>query len=97
MNTIDYMTELDVFIDDEDFMEVIGLTVKAIANPNIPHDKIAALCVRLEAYSLMFRTKFVAYQSFKKGEPNSTHKKNMYKEIYTGVDRLVDALKYQIR
>lgn len=94
---IDYMTELDVFIDDGDFMKVLDLAVKMIAKPNIPHDKIVALVVQLEAYAVVFRTKFVAYQSFRKGEKNSTHKKNMYKEIYTGIDRLVDALKYQLR
>ena len=96
-DSIDYLMELDVFIDDGEFMQVMDLAVKMIAKPNIPHDKIVALVVKLEAYALVFRTKFVAYQSFRKGEQNSTHKKNMYKEIYTGIDRLVDALKYQMR
>jgi hypothetical protein len=96
-DAIDYMTELDVFIDDEEFMEVMNLAVKLVAKPNVPHDKLIALVVQLEAYALVFRTKFVAFQSFKKGEIHSTHKKNMYKEIYTGLDNLVAALKYQIR
>lgn len=96
-NTIDYMTELDVFIDDKDFMEVMELAVKFIAKPNVPAPKVAALCTELEGYAIIFRTKFVAYQSFKKMEKNAVAKKNLYKEIYTGIDRLVDALKYQLR
>lgn len=96
-NTIDYMTELDVFIDDEAFMDVMGLAVKMIAKPNNPAPKVADICVKLQAYSIIFRSKFVAYQSFRKGEKNSVAKKNLYKEMYSGIDKLVDALKYQMR
>jgi hypothetical protein len=96
-DTIDYMTELDVFIDDKEFMEVMDLAVKIIAKPNSDPAKVANVCVKLEAYALLFRSKFVAYMSFKKGEKNGSMKKNFYKEMYTGIDKLVDALKYQMR
>lgn len=96
-NSIDYMTELDVFIDDEDFMKVMNLTIKIIAKPHTDSSKIADAITRLEAHALVFRTKFVAYQSFRKGEKNAIAKKNLYKEMYTGIDKLVDALKYQLR
>ena len=96
-DAIDYMTELDVFIDDTDFMDVMNLAVKIIAKPNSDPAKVADMITRLEAHAIVFRTKFVAYQSFKKGEKNSIEKKNLYKDLYTGIDRLVDALKYQMR
>lgn len=94
---IDYMTELDLFIDDEQFMECMNLAVKMIAKPDVPQPKIAALCVQLEAWAVVFRSKYVAYMSFKKGTKDANARKNFYKEMYHGIDRLVDALKYLMR
>lgn len=94
---IDYLTELDVFIDDEDFMECMNLAVKIIANPNVPAPKVATLCVQLEAYAVIFRSKYASYMGFMKGTKDANAKKNTYKEMYHGIDRLVDALKYLIR
>lgn len=91
-----YEDELNGFMNDEEYKDALELAVKLIAKPNVPQDRIASLCVQLEAYAYIFRTKFVAFQSFKKGE-NSIHKKNMYKEAYTGLDRLVDSLKYLMK
>lgn len=96
MSNVDYLKDLNEFMDDDNFEEVMKLTMKIISDPNIPPPKVATLCVRLEAYAIEFRTKFVAYQSFRKGQ-DSLHKKNMYRAIYDGLDRLVDSLKYLIR
>lgn len=88
--TADYMA-------DEDFGKVLDLVTKIIAGEIPEPAKIAAICARLEAFAIKFRMEFVAYMSFKKGTTEANMKKNHYKELYTGIDRLVDALKYVVR
>lgn len=85
------------YMDDEDFGKVLDLVTKIIAGEIPEPAKIAAVCARLEAFALKFRMQFVAYMSFKKGTTEANMKKNHYKELYTGIDRLVDALKYVVR
>lgn len=89
--------ELSEFIEDKAVDEVINQAL-AMMNDEFPdHDKIARVCARLEAFNLKFRTQFSAYMSYKKGTTDANMKKNHYKELYTGIDRLVDSLKYMIR
>lgn len=93
----DWVDELSQFIEDEDVDAVMQQVLK-IMNGEMPEAaKIAVICARLEAFNLKFRTQFSAYMSYKKGSTEANMKKNHYKEIYTGIDRLVDALKYMIR
>lgn len=89
--------ELSEFIDDKAVDEVIQTALKMMNDEFPDHDKIARVCARLEAFNIKFRTQFSAYMSYKKGTTEANHKKNMYKELYTGIDRLVDSLKYMIR
>ena len=89
--------ELSEFIDDKAVDEVIGQALKMMNDEFPDHDKIARICARLEAFNLKFRTQFSAYMSYKKGTTDANMKKNHYKELYTGIDRLVDSLKYMIR
>ncbi len=92
-----WVEELSQFIEDDDVDEVMAQVVR-IMNGEFPETaKIALICARLEAYNLKFRTQFSAYMSYKKGTTEANMKKNHYKELYTGIDRLVDALKYMIR
>ena len=92
-----WIDDLSQFIEDDDVDAVMSQVVK-IMNGDYPETaKIALICARLEAYNLKFRTQFSAYMSYKKGTSEANMKKNHYKEIYTGIDRLVDALKYMIR
>lgn len=93
---VEYLKELDEYMEDERYEEALELAIKLIAKPNVPPDKVASLCVKLEALAYVFRTKFVAYQCFRKGD-KSTHQKNFYKEAYTGLDNLVASLKYMLR
>ena len=86
-----------IFMGDEDFGKVLDLAVK-IMGGDIPHPaKIAAVCARLEAYAVKFRMQYTAYMSYKKGTAEANMKKNHYKELNTGIDRLVDSLKYVVR
>lgn len=89
--------ELSQFMEDEDVDKVIQLVLKIIGNEIPDLDKIPSLCARLEAYNVKFRMQFSAYMSYKKGTTEANMKKNHYKELYTGIDRLVDSLKYMVR
>lgn len=86
------------YMDDEDFGKVLDLAIRIIAGrEDLEHQKVAMLCVRLEAYAIKFRMMYTAYMSYKKGTLEANMKKNHYKELYIGTDRLVDSLKYLIR
>jgi hypothetical protein len=92
-----WVEELEEFMQDEDVNKVLELVVKIIAGGVPEPSKIAPLMVRLEAYNIKFRSQFSAYMGYKKGTSEANMKKNHYKELYTGIDRLVDALKYLIK
>lgn len=89
--------ELSQFIEDEDVDKVIQLVLKIIDGEIPDAAKIGIICARLQAYNVKFRTQFSAYMSYKKGTTEANMKKNHYKELYTGIDRLVDSLKYLMR
>lgn len=93
----EWAQEVKDYMQDEDLNRMLDLVVKIIANPNVPQQKVAVLCVQLEAMALKFRTQFSAYMSYKKGTTEANMRKNHYKEIYTGIDRLVDSLKYLVK
>lgn len=86
--------EVQEFLGDEDVVYALNAAVQMISGQVPEPSKVALVVTRLEAISLMCRTQFSAYMSFKKGTTEANMKKNMYKELYTGIDRLVDALKY---
>lgn len=89
-----WAAEVEEFLDDENVLYALNSAVQMIAGQVPEPAKVALVLVKLEAISLMCRTQFSAYMSFKKGTTEANMKKNMYKELYTGIDRLVDALKY---
>ena len=94
---VEWAQEATDFMGDEDFGKVLDLTTKIIAGEIPEPAKIAAVCARLEAYALKFRMQYSAFMSYKKGTSEANMKKNHYKELYTGIDRLVDSLKYVVR
>lgn len=96
-NNDNWADELSVFMEDEDVDKVIQLVLKVIDGDIPDPAKIAVICARLEGYNVKFRMQFSAYMSYKKGTTEANMKKNHYKELYTGIDRLVDSLKYMIR
>lgn len=86
------------YMQDDEFTKTLDYVVKIIAEGgNVPKDKVAVLCVKLEAYALKFRLMFTGYMSYLKGTTEANMRKNHYKEMYTGLDRLVDALKYLMK
>lgn len=89
--------ETSEFMEDEGVDEVLNTAIKIMAG-NVPDQaKVAFVCVKLEAYALKFRTRYTSYMGPLKGTQDANMKKNMYKELYTGIDRLVDSLKYLMR
>lgn len=89
--------EVTEFMDDEDFGKVLDIAIRMMASEVPEPAKVAMVCVRLEAYAIKFRTMYSAYMGFKKGSVEANQKKNLYKELYTGIDRLVDSLKYLVK
>jgi len=85
------------FVDDKDFGECLDLVVKIIAKPNVPQTQVAVLLVQLQAYAVKFRMMFTGHMSYLKGTTEANMKKNHYKELYSGLDKLVDALKYLVK
>jgi|ERR1044072_3737045 len=93
----EWSREIKEYMDDEDLSKTLDLVLKLIANPNVEPHKVAVLCTQLEAFAIKFRLMFVGYMSYKKGTTEANMKKNHYKELYTGLDRLVDSLKYLVK
>lgn len=93
----EWAKDVKEYMDDEDLSKCIDLVVKVIAKPNVPAQHVAILCTQLEAYAIKFRLMFTGYMSYKKGTTEANMRKNHYKELYTGLDRLVDALKYLVK
>ena len=96
-NTKKWYEECSEFMEDKAVDEVIAIALSMMSDDFPDHDKIARTCARLEAFNIKFRTQFSAYMSYKKGTTEANMKKNHYKELYTGIDRLVDSLKYMIK
>jgi hypothetical protein len=92
-----WVEEVDEFLEDEDVLSVLNVVTRLIAGDVPDQAKIALVLVKLQAAALKFRTQYSAYMSYKKGTTEANMKKNHYKEMYTGIDRLVDALKYVIK
>jgi hypothetical protein len=85
------------FMNDQEVDKVLAMALRMMNDEFPDHDKIARVCARLEAFNIKFRTQYSAYMSYKKGTTEANMKKHHYKELYTGIDRLVDSLKYMIR
>lgn len=97
MEKAQWVDETNQFLDDKEVSQVLDLVTQIIAGDMPKHDQLAAVSVRLMAFNIKFRTQFAAYMGFKKGTTEANAKKNHYKELYTGIDRLVDSLKYMMK
>lgn len=93
----DWAEEIKEFMDDPDLSDTLDLVIKIIAKPNVPQANVAVVVVKLQALALKFRTQYNAYMGFKKGTTDAAMRKNMYRGVYEGIDRLVDALKYLVK
>lgn len=63
----------------------------------IPYAKAAMLIVELQALSSDFATKAIYYQTIGKGEPDSTHRKNIYYTMRDAMGKLSDSIKYMLK
>lgn len=89
--------EVAEYMNDEDFGKVLDIGIR-LMNGDVPEpSKVALLLVKLEAYAIKFRIMYSAYMGYMKGTQEANMKKNMYKELYTGVDKLADSLKYLVK
>jgi hypothetical protein len=93
----EWVEQVHDYMNDDDVLWVLNATARMIAGELPEPSKIALTVARLEAASLKFRTQYSAYMSYKKGTTEANMRKNHYKELYTGIDRLVDALKYVVK
>ncbi len=92
---IDFMKEAKEFVNDPDFTECIDTVMVLIVNPDAAKVRPTALIVRLEAWALFFRMGFASHMGISQIKDNA--KKNIYKELYQGLDNLADALKYMVK
>jgi len=95
IKAIDFMSEAKKFVNDQDFSDCIDMAMVLIVNPETATVRTSALIVRLEAYALMFRVGFASHMGITSIKDNA--KKNIYKELYQGLDNLSDALKYMVK
>lgn len=93
----DWLAEWDGFVNDPELQEALDYAIKIIAKPNVPQPRVAALCVKLEAYALVFRMRYTEHMMWKKNGKDASAKKNSYRSMYDGIDRLVDSLKYLMK
>lgn len=92
-----WIEDIEEFLDDEDVTMVLNMVARIIAGEQPDATKLAAVLAKLSAVSLKLRTQYSAYMSYKKGTTEANMKKNHYKELYTGIDKLVDSLKYAVK
>jgi hypothetical protein len=98
LDKVQDLIEMTDFVDDDDLREALDLAIKLIVKPHlIPSAEIPVLIVKFSAYSVQFRAEFVTYMTFKKETEDAAAKKNIYRHLYEGIDKLVDALKIMAR
>ena len=95
IKTVDVMKEAKEFVNDPEFSACLDTVMVLLANPDAARERTSALIVKLEAWALKFRIGFAAHMGIQSIKDNA--KKNMYKELYQGLDNLADALKYMVK
>ena len=91
--------DLNDHMQDKDFQDAVDLALTFLIAPDLPPApaRVAVLMTQLSAYATLFRVQFANYMGFQKNDPDRNAKKNVYKELYQGIDNLVDSLKYLAR
>jgi hypothetical protein len=94
LNSITQFNDISEYMQDEELTKVLVIVSKLIANPDVPPAKATLLITQLQAYSSKFAMLAAWYSHVKKDE---RAKKNIYYTAREAVDKLVDALKYNVR
>lgn len=94
LNKITSFNEMSDYMQDEEFTKTLTIIAKLIVNPDIPSAKATLLITQLQSQSAKFAMLAAWYAHVKKDDRS---KKNMYYAIKEATDKLVDALKYNVR
>jgi len=94
LNKITSFNEMSEYMNDEEFTKTLTTVAKLIANPDVPPAKATLLITQLQAYSAKFAMLAAWYSHVKKDDRS---RKNMYYAVREATDKLVDALKYNVR
>lgn len=94
LNKITSFNEMSEYMQDEEFTKTLTIIAKLIVNPDIPAAKATLLITQLQSQSAKFAMLAAWYAHVKKDDRS---KKNMYYAIKEATDKLVDALKYNVR
>jgi hypothetical protein len=94
LNNVSHFNEISEYMQDEELTNALVIVAKIIANPDIPPAKVAISITQLQAYSTKFAMLASWYSNVKKDE---RAKKNIYYSARESIDKLVDALKYNVR
>jgi len=95
LKAIDFIQTAKDFIDDPDFTDCVDMALTLIVNPDAASVRTSQLIVKLEAYALIFRLGFASHMGI--ASIKNSARKNMYKELYQGLDKLADSLKYMVK
>lgn len=90
------LDDLYTSMEIAEFKDCLELAIRYVVKPDVLPDprKVAVTVTQLSAYGLIFRAQYANYMGFKKGTKDAAAKKNTYRAIYDGIDKLVDSLKY---
>lgn len=94
LNKITEFNSISEYMQDEELTKALVMIAKIIANPDIPPAKVAVTITQMQAYSAKFGMLASWYSHVKKDD---RAKKNLYYSMREATDRLVDALKYNVR
>ena len=94
LNKLTSFNEMSEYMNDEEFTKTLSIVAKLIVNPDVPAARATLLITQLQAYSAKFAM-LAAWHSHVKKDDRS--KKNMYYAVREATDKLVDALKYNVR
>lgn len=85
------------YTGNDELGKLLDMAIRMVSDDIPEPEKIARVCVKLEAMAVIFRMEFVSYMGMYKGTTDANMKKNFAKEAYTGIDNLVSSLKYMVR
>ena len=94
LNKLTSFNDMSEYMNDEEFTKTLTTVAKLIVNPDIPPAKATLLITQLQAYSAKFAMLAAWYSHVKKDDRS---RKNMYYAMREATDKLVDALKYNVR
>jgi hypothetical protein len=94
LNKVTEFNDISEYMNDEELTKALVVVAKLISNPDLPPSKATLLITQLQAYAAKFAMLAAWYSHVKKDD---RAKKNMYYAMREATDKLVDALKYNVR